>query len=612
MSESGQEQDRGTNTSPNNAENNNNSNAASGPLNGGAEQTRNITVSIQYSYFTPERLAHLSNISNNDNNENNSAASGNTIANGTGPSFGIGNGGHQPDGALVLSFRDVPASTPQDRLNSFISVAAQLAMERFNRLLNRPKGISKDEFDKLPVLQVSDLPKAEGPLCSICYDEYEDEVDSTKAKRKRDSENEEESEGTKKRKDNEGAPLRTTADNDSNPSITNATVVEPPSIPLTEQQRTLNNEETNPSYKHSPIKLPCGHIFGRECIYKWSRLENSCPLCRQKISESVGVQRAAQQDTDEVAANEAAFERIRRVLYDPTAVNSTNENSSSPSENTSNTTVPTIRNASSGEQMLSRTGFFLVPQNGQPLHNPVRLPPNDSDRNGINGPSSTTQNPPSNSGGSNNNQSPRWVPIPLTLFQFHSPNPNPSASDSSASPSAANGPNSNNTSSDATDPHHNRLRAVLDHIFNVAQRGTSDTSATTAPGAQTVHNQDQGRNDSSSSDTTQGSSFLENISRLTGHFTNGSRDNNNDNNHSNDQQRGGSTGENNRNNLFSSGVASYRNQNGDVTTVELRNNNSAAFPPTDENPSQGQGSSSSDTTIHNDVPNDNNEQRSSQ
>lgn len=79
---------------------------------------------------------------------------------------------------------------------------------------------------------------------------------------------------------------------------------------------------------------------------------------------------------------------------------------------------------------------------------------------------------------------------------------------------------------------------------------------------------------------------MENISRLTGHFTNGSRDNNNDNNHSNDQQRGGSTVENNRNNLFSSGVASYRNQNGDVTTVELRTNNSAAFPPTDENPSQ--------------------------
>lgn len=127
---------------------------------------------------------------------------------------------------------------------------------------------------------------------------------------------------------------------------------------LSLNNNTLNDEETNPSYKHSPIKLPCGHIFGRECIYKWSRLENSCPLCRQKISESVGVQRAAQQDTDEVAANEAAFERIRRVLYDPTAVNSTNENSSAPSENTSNTTVPTIGNASSGEQMLSRTGFF--------------------------------------------------------------------------------------------------------------------------------------------------------------------------------------------------------------------------------------------------------------
>ncbi|QHS72353.1 ubiquitin-protein ligase SAN1 [Saccharomyces paradoxus] len=601
MSESDQGQDRGTNTSPNNIENNNNSNSASAQLNSGTEQTRNITVSIQYSYFTPERLAHLSNISNNGNTENNSATSASTIAPGTGPSFGIGNGGHQPDGALVLSFRDVPASTPQDRLNSFISVAAQLAMERFNRLLNRPKGITKDEFDKLPVLPVSDLPKTEGPLCSICYDEYEDESDPSKTKRKRDSEDEGESEGTKKRKDNEGAlNTRIIAGNGSGPSITNAAVVEQPP--------DLHDEETNPSYKHSPIKLPCGHIFGRECIYKWSRLENSCPLCRQKISESAGVQRAAQQDTDEVAANEAAFERIRRVLYDPTAANNTNENATA-SENTSNTTVPTIGNANSGEQMLSRTGFFLMPQNGQSLHDPVRLPPNDSDRNVFSGLNSTDQNLPSNPGGSNNNQSPRWVPIPLTLFQFHSPNPNSNASNSSASPSTTTGSNSNDTSSDATDAHHNRLRAVLDHIFNVAQGGTSDTSETETSGAQTVQN--QGHNDTSSFDATQGSSFLDNISRLTGHFRNGSRENNNDNNYNNDHQGNGSTTDSNRNNLFSSGVASYRNQNGDVTTVELNSNNSA-HPPADENSSQDQDSSSSDTTIHNNVPNDNNEQRSTQ
>lgn len=609
MSESDQGQDRGTNTSPNNIENNNNSNSASAQLNSGTEQTRNITVSIQYSYFTPERLAHLSNISNNGNSENNSATSASTIAPGTGPSFGIGNGGHQPDGALVLSFRDVPASTPQDRLNSFISVAAQLAMERFNRLLNRPKGITKDEFDKLPVLQVSDLPKTEGPLCSICYDEYEDESNPSNTKRKRGSEDEGESEGTKKRKDNEGAPnARIMADNGSSPSITNAATVEQLSTLLTEQPPALNDEETNPSYKHSPIKLPCGHIFGRECIYKWSRLENSCPLCRQKISESAGVQRAAQQDTDEVAANEAAFERIRRVLYDPTAANNTNENATA-SENASNTAVPTIGNANSGEQMLSRTGFFLMPQNGQSLHNPVRLPPNDSDRNVFNGLNSTDQNLPSNPGGSNNNQSPRWVPIPLTLFQFHSPNPNFSASNSSASPSTTTGSNSNGTSSDATDAHHNRLRAVLDHIFNVAQGGTSDASETATSGAQTVQN--RGHNDTSSFDATQGSSFLDNISRLTGHFRNGSRENNNDNSHNNDHQGYGSTTDSNRNNLFSSGVASYRNQNGDVTTVELNSNNSS-HPPADENSSQDQDSSSSDTTIQNNVPNENNEQRSTQ
>ena len=258
----------------------------------------------------------LSNTSNNGNSENSNATSTNTIANGAGPSFGIGNGGHQPDGALVLSFRDVPASTPQDRLNSFISVAAQLAMERFNRLLNRPKGITKDEFGKLPVLKISDLPTSEGPLCSICYDEYEEENDISKTKREREFEDEGESEGIKKRKDNGGAPItQTTTGNSGSATDTNAEIAGQSSTPLTEQPLTPNDEETNPSYKHSPIKLPCGHIFGRECIYKWSRLENSCPLCRHKISENAGVQRAAEQDTDEVAANEAAFERIRRVLY---------------------------------------------------------------------------------------------------------------------------------------------------------------------------------------------------------------------------------------------------------------------------------------------------------
>ena len=32
------------------------------------------------------------------------------------------------------------------------------------------------------------------------------------------------------------------------------------------------------------IRLDCGHIFHRECIYKWIRKKRHCPYCRCQIS----------------------------------------------------------------------------------------------------------------------------------------------------------------------------------------------------------------------------------------------------------------------------------------------------------------------------------------
>lgn len=43
-------------------------------------------------------------------------------------------------------------------------------------------------------------------------------------------------------------------------------------------------------YSHSPLHiLPCGHIYHENCINEWIRIKNSCPLCRQKISEGIKV-----------------------------------------------------------------------------------------------------------------------------------------------------------------------------------------------------------------------------------------------------------------------------------------------------------------------------------
>ena len=34
-----------------------------------------------------------------------------------------------------------------------------------------------------------------------------------------------------------------------------------------------------------PTKAPCGHTFHFECLFRWGRKHNSCPLCRGKLIE---------------------------------------------------------------------------------------------------------------------------------------------------------------------------------------------------------------------------------------------------------------------------------------------------------------------------------------
>ena len=48
-------------------------------------------------------------------------------------------------------------------------------------------------------------------------------------------------------------------------------------------EQTENQEES----QHTPVKLPCGHVFGSECITSWLSPEtgrsNTCPLCRHEL-----------------------------------------------------------------------------------------------------------------------------------------------------------------------------------------------------------------------------------------------------------------------------------------------------------------------------------------
>lgn len=40
-------------------------------------------------------------------------------------------------------------------------------------------------------------------------------------------------------------------------------------------------------FGHSPIKMPCNHIFGQDCLSEWLKLHSTCPLCRYSVAEPV-------------------------------------------------------------------------------------------------------------------------------------------------------------------------------------------------------------------------------------------------------------------------------------------------------------------------------------
>ena len=53
----------------------------------------------------------------------------------------------------------------------------------------------------------------------------------------------------------------------------------------TKQVSDFDEESSDPEASENPVMLPCGHLFGDLCIYKWLQEPRpaSCPLCRYQL-----------------------------------------------------------------------------------------------------------------------------------------------------------------------------------------------------------------------------------------------------------------------------------------------------------------------------------------
>lgn len=625
----------------------------------------NVTVRIQYQYFTPEGLTEM-------NNNNATAAGGDsnpgstdptTIHNaGISPSVGTtprlasltnNNATESPD--LILSFQDVPLTSPE-RLNSFITIAAELAMRRFQELMNRPKGITREAFEGLPVIRIEELPDKENSNCSICYEHFEDEPvkkdDENNKKRTRetsidmDEEDREDNASVNKlqRTGSETPSSYVTAMSTNNiadnerttiPSILNPEVNENNHA---EPTRNNENETTNdrnveqedmeePVYQHSPTELPCHHIFGRSCLYQWTRLENTCPLCRKVIIENNENER---QQNNEGSSNMEAFEAIRRMLYNTTGANQTDSPSATPTTegnpNTASTNPETSASQSAntpnpiGQQA---EGVSSVPLGGfQPRPVDGSTPNNNAtiSRTSIIflRPMSSGEMPQLGSNNAPMGQIPPGILPPRATNTARTPMHIQWMPISLINP-ATNSP-------DNVPPEQNhRLRTIFDHIFSAS--GSANTVDTPVNSENNQEGNQEGSQTATQNQETNNSTprnaFFSAMSRIAGRLRPSQNNNTSSLNTNNDSQpsqgtSGGSlrdtiaralnerrkrtnTQTNDlRDGLFSAGVGSFRNQDGRVSTFPINHNNPLHFTPnTNQNNDQAT----------NQVSNDNREQR---
>ncbi|CEP63213.1 ubiquitin-protein ligase SAN1 LALA0_S07e05006g [Lachancea lanzarotensis] len=549
--------------------------ASSGtPTGANSRQTRNVTVTIQYAVLNGGRQN-----GGDDNDETVSRV------------------------PFVLNFTDVPPSATQERLEQVVALASNLAINRLHTRFNRPKGITKEAFEKLPVLGLDKVPQE---TCSICYDSFEEEVlreEESRESRKRtlDSEGDISLDATKRQRTPSEAP--------SQPSY----------VERDHQEGTSQNSNHSDSdvknvpsvkYKHSPVQLPCGHIFGRDCIREWTLEHNTCPVCRRPIVDASGLNSPPPNEDEDSFLDQQTLERIRLLLYGPlaTGANDTNRPGHDPAP-PAQSPLSAAEGAGTNfspraEPMNALANFIVFRPNRSPTTNDMETnhgsPQAPPIPNGTSAPANAGRSPPLILNGAR----PGGIGLmPITFIHLRGRSPTrpqnaPEEAMSVTSGSTDTGvPHPDNAASQVppittdTSPETNSFISSLNHIFNMnnnesATPSTEPQRDTTAESASSTnndrnevepHNAQPSGNTTTTTTTTAGGQGPErrrgfNLNSLLGLARNFSTFNH----RRNDSDQ-----------LFSTGVASRRTPDG-VSTVNFNGQ-----MPNPESQEQGQGQESS-------------------
>ena len=211
-------------------------------------------------------------------------------------------------GSLVMTLPNNSSNRDPRIIQEFIRLATQMAYSTIVNL-NKEKGISIDKFNSFDIKTLEDL-KDTSKECSICFEDYVPISNKGKKRGIVESSESQEDTSVKKRKLNNDNAESTSNDSSSSSTSSNSSS----SDQNTSRPKYLS--EFTGTFEHLPVQMPCGHIFGKSCLFEWLKNHSSCPLCRDSVSESNTNETSINDSNDNVQNNPNITMMHRPALLD--------------------------------------------------------------------------------------------------------------------------------------------------------------------------------------------------------------------------------------------------------------------------------------------------------